>query len=159
MARQIRQDTPRLLRQHSKTHRRILSSVATSLHFQSPAFSGPPILLKKKLNYVLLCFIKLQFKPKCHGIDTIMYNSLIPFANFGSSQYSILKLIAIHNLACSYVISPVHNIRGKGPGFPVLQHYHTGISSIVQCYYQYCNINNTNISSIVNIIILVIPVL
>jgi hypothetical protein len=24
---------------------------------------------------VLLCFIKLQFKPKCHGIDTIMYNS------------------------------------------------------------------------------------
>jgi hypothetical protein len=51
----------------------------------------------------------------CHGINTIMYNSLIPFANFGSSQYSILKLIAIHNLACSYVISAVHNIRGKGP--------------------------------------------
>ena len=45
---------------------------------------------EKKLNYVLLCFIKLQSKPKCHGIDTIMYNSLIPFANFGSSQYSIL---------------------------------------------------------------------
>jgi hypothetical protein len=42
----------------------------------------------------------LQFKPKCHGIDTIMYNSLIPFANFGSSQYAILTLIAIHNLAC-----------------------------------------------------------
>ena len=111
MARQIRQDTPRLLRKHPKTHRRIISSVATSLHFQS----GPPILLKKKLNYVLLCFIKLQFKPKCHGIDTIMYNSLIPFANFGSSQYSILKLITIHNLACSYVISAVHNIRGKSP--------------------------------------------
>jgi hypothetical protein len=68
---------------------------------------------EKKLNYVLLCFIKLQSKPKCHGIDTIMYNSLIPFANFGSSQYSILWLIAIHNLACSYVISAVHNIRGK----------------------------------------------
>ena len=33
----------------------------------------------------------------------------------GSSQYSILKLIAIHNLACSYVISAVHNIRGKSP--------------------------------------------
>jgi hypothetical protein len=31
----------------------------------------------------------------------------------GSSQYSILKLIALHNLACSYVISAVHNIRGK----------------------------------------------
>jgi hypothetical protein len=42
-------------------------------HFQSPALKGPPILLKKKLNYMLLCFIKLQFKPKCHGIDTIMY--------------------------------------------------------------------------------------
>jgi hypothetical protein len=39
----------------------------------------------------------------------------IPFANFGSRQYSILKLIAIHNLACSYVISAVHNIRGKSP--------------------------------------------
>ena len=39
---------------------------------------GPPILFKKKLNYVLLCFIKLQFKPKCHSIDTIMYKSLIP---------------------------------------------------------------------------------
>jgi hypothetical protein len=88
-------------------------SVETSPHFQSLALKGPPILLKKKLNYVLLCFIKLQFKPKCHGIDTIMYNSLIPFANFGSSQYSILKLIAIHNLACSYIISAVHNIRGK----------------------------------------------
>ena len=49
-------------------------------------------------------------KPKCHGIDTNMYNSLIPFANFGGSQYSILKLIAtcIHNLACSYLISAVH---------------------------------------------------
>jgi hypothetical protein len=33
----------------------------------------------------------------------------------GSSQYSILKLIALHNLACSYVISAVHNIRGKSP--------------------------------------------
>ena len=33
----------------------------------------------------------------------------------GNSQYSILKLIAIHNLACSYVISAVHNIRGKSP--------------------------------------------
>jgi hypothetical protein len=64
---------------------------------------------------VLLCFIKLQFKPKCHGIDTIRYNFLIPFAKFGSSQYSILKLITIHNLACSYVISAVHNIRGKNP--------------------------------------------
>ena len=30
-------DTSRLLRQHPKTHSRILSSVATSLHFQSPA--------------------------------------------------------------------------------------------------------------------------
>ena len=58
---------------------------------------------------------RLQFKPKCHGIDSIMYNSLIPFANFGSSQYSILKLIAMHNLACSYVIYAVHNIRGKSP--------------------------------------------
>jgi hypothetical protein len=27
---------------------------------------------------VLMCFIKLQFKPKCHSIDTIMYKSLIP---------------------------------------------------------------------------------
>ena len=78
--------------------------------FNHRPFSGPPILFKKKLNYVLLCFIKLQLKPKCHGIDTIMYNSLIPFANFGGSQYSILKLIAtcIHNLACSYLISAVH---------------------------------------------------
>jgi hypothetical protein len=58
-----------------------------------------------------MSFIKLQFKPKCHGIATIMYNSLIPFANFGSSQYSILKLIAIHNLACSYVISAVHGFK------------------------------------------------
>ena len=66
-------------------------------------------------NYVLLCFIKLQFKPKCHGIDTIRYNSLIPFANFGSSQYLILKLMTMHNLACSYVISAVHSIRGKSP--------------------------------------------
>jgi hypothetical protein len=33
----------------------------------------------------------------------------------GGSQYSVLKLIAMHNLACSYVISAVHNIRGKSP--------------------------------------------
>ena len=37
-------------------------------------------------------------------------------------------------------------------GFPVLEHYNTGISSIVQC-------NNTGITSIVNITILVLPVL
>jgi hypothetical protein len=43
--------------------------------FNHRPFSGPPILSKKKLNYVLLCFIKLQFKPKCYGIDTIMYNN------------------------------------------------------------------------------------
>ena len=66
--------------------------------FNHRPFPGPPILFKKKLNYVLLCFIKLRFKPKCHGIDTIMYNSLIPFVNFGSSQYSILKLIAIYTI-------------------------------------------------------------
>jgi hypothetical protein len=47
--------------------------------------------------------------------DIIIYNYLIPFANFGGSQYSILKLIAIHNLACSYVISAVHSIIGKSP--------------------------------------------
>jgi hypothetical protein len=102
----------------------------------------PPILLKKKLNYVLLHFIKLQFKPKCHGIDTIMYNSLIPFANFGSSQYSILKLIAIHNLACSYVISAVHNIRGKSPVIS-----------------KYCVSYNTSITSIAGWRILELPVL
>jgi hypothetical protein len=33
----------------------------------------------------------------------------------GGSQYSILRLIAMHNLACSYDISAVHNIRGKSP--------------------------------------------
>ena len=58
---------------------------------------------------------------------------------------------------CTILVHPVLYIYDTG--FPVLQHYHTGISSIVQCYYQYCNIYNTGISSIVNIIILVIPVL
>jgi hypothetical protein len=76
VARQIQQDTPRLLRQHPKTHRRILSSVATSLHFQSLALFRATNIIKKNLNYALLCFIKLQFKPKCHGIDTSIYNSL-----------------------------------------------------------------------------------
>ena len=49
---------------------------------------------------------------------------------------------------CTILVHPVLYIYDSG--FPVLQHYHTGISSIVQIY-------NTGITSIVNITILVIP--
>ena len=59
VARQIRQDTPRLLRQHPKTHRRILSSVATSLHFQSPTLFRAINIIKKETKLCVIVFHKV----------------------------------------------------------------------------------------------------
>ena len=59
VARQIRQDTPRLLRQIPKTNRRILSSVATSLHFQSPALFRATNIIQKETKLCVIVFHKV----------------------------------------------------------------------------------------------------
>jgi hypothetical protein len=51
--------TPRLLRQHSKTHRRILSSVATILPFQSPALFRATNIIKKETKLCVIVFHKV----------------------------------------------------------------------------------------------------